>query len=522
MENYKMKWTRLMFIWATLLTASVGLTGCSDNDDIAPDGQRPTIVVPDYQVVLDFFKEVNGVPRPSKHEEKIREYLINFAEARGLSWSNQDGNILICKDATKGMEDIPSVVQQTHMDMVCVAADGYNIDFLTQGIESETSDGYIHSKDFKTTLGADNGIGMSIALGILDSDEIVHGPLECLFTWDEEQGMSGASSLKPGVLKSKYMLNIDSEEDGYLLVGTAGGVRVNISKEYTLESIPEGLASYRLDVNGLAGGHSGVMINNGGANANKLIADFLKEETIDYRLVSFEGGTVPNAITESSTAIVLVPTDDTEAFESHFASYMQAAKQKYKDVDINMSCSEHQLIGTITCIPKAAADLLIKGLSASPQGVLEWSKVVEGIFEVSNNIGVVLTEENGWTVSELPRSFNDSKLDALAKEISGCFEGANVQLENRYSPWSPDVNSPLIVYSQNVYKAINKKPIELFIVGGGVEASAFSVTYPDMQIVCYGPTILDAHTINERVEISTIEKCWSYTINLLGQMADCK
>ena len=521
MEECKMKQIHSMLMIAALLVASVVMTGCKDNDGDSGRSDKG-IVVPNYQVVLDFFKEVNAVPRPSKHEEKMREYLTHFAATRGLSCSEHDGNILIRKDATKGMENVPSVVLQTHMDMACVAAEGYNIDFLTEGIESETSDGYIHSKDFKTTLGADNGIGLSIVLAILDSKEIVHGPLECLFTWDEEQGMSGASSLKPGVLKSKYMLNIDSEEDGYLLVGTAGGVNVNIHKAYTLDPLPTGYASFQINVNGLAGGHSGVMINNGGANANKLIADFLNDVSVDYRLVSFEGGTVPNAITESATAIVLVPFDDIETFMSDFNTYMNDAKEKYKDVDVDMSCDEHPLLGTNHCIPQAAADLLISGVSASPQGVLEWSKVVEGIFEVSSNIGVVLTEDDGWFVRELPRSFTDSKIDAVAQQIAGCFEGAEVELENRYSPWSPDITSPLIVYSQKVYQDINGKPIELFIVGGGVEASAFSVTYPDMQIVCYGPTILDAHTINERVEIATIETCWRYTIYLLGQMAECK
>ena len=172
------------------------------------------------------------------------------------------------------------------------------------------------------------------------------------------------------------MLNIDSEEDGYLLVGTAGGVNVNIHKAYTLDPLPTGYASFQINVNGLAGGHSGVMINNGGANANKLIADFLNDVSVDYRLVSFEGGTVPNAITESATAIVLVTFDDIETFMSDFNTYMNDAKEKYKDVDVDMSCDEHPLLGTNHCIPQAAADLLISGVSASPQGVLEWSKVV--------------------------------------------------------------------------------------------------------------------------------------------------
>ena len=510
---------------ATLICGTTVFSSCSSDDDYSEGNSRQPgmdIVVPDYQVVFDFFKDLNGIPRPSKHEEKVRQYLTDFAKARSLECSEHDGNILIRKPATKGMENVPSVVLQTHMDMVCVAADGFQMDFLTEGIEPETSDGYIHGKGFKTTLGADDGIGMSIALGILDSKEIVHGPLECLFTWDEEDAMTGAISLKPSVLKSKYMMNLDSEEDGYLLVGTAGCVDVKIRKAYTLEPAPAGYVSCQISVKGLAGGHSGDMIYKGGANANKLIADFLANERTDYRLVSFEGGQVTNAITESATAIVLVPSADTETFLSDFNTCMNEAKEKYKAVDVNMTWEGRQLLGSGRCIPRNAAELLVSGISASPQGVIEWSNVLQNMFEVSNNIGIVLTNEDEWFVGELPRSFDDSKIDATARQIADCFKGADVEFSGRISPWSPDVNSPLIVYCQKVYQDIKGKPIQLLVAGGAVEASAFTVNYPDMQIVSYGPNILDAHTINERVEISTIETCWRYTIHLLGQMAECK
>ena len=197
-------------------------TSCSDRSD------NPTPPSPEKEVsseaVYKFFKEINGVPRPSMHEEKIRQYLIDFANARGLRFIDADGNIIIYKEATPGMEEAPTAILQTHMDMVCVAADGYDVDFLTTGIEQEGSDGFIHSKGNMTSLGADDGIGMAIVLAVLDSKEVEHGPLECLFTWDEEQGMSGAQSLKPGILQGKYMLNIDNEEVGKLLVGAAGNV----------------------------------------------------------------------------------------------------------------------------------------------------------------------------------------------------------------------------------------------------------------------------------------------------------
>ena len=498
------------------------LTACSDHDDngktpTPPDGQEISC-----EPVFRFFKEINGVPRPSMHEEKIRQYLIDFAVAHNLEYTNADGNIIIYKDATSGMEQAPAVVLQTHMDMVCVAADGYNVDFENTGITQEISGGYIHSKDYKTSLGADNGIGMSIVLAILDSKEVSHGPLECLFTWNEEQGMSGAAALKPGILTGKYMLNIDSEEDGQLLVGTAGSVSVNITKTFTPDPAPSGYSAFMLRVSDLTGGHSGVMINNGGANANKLIADFLAAETTDYRLVSFEGGTVGNAITTSATAVVLVAQSDVDAFTSHYDTYMEEAKIKYANTDLDMSCNAHVIIGTIQCINADAANTLINGLAASPQGVLEWSTVVEGIFDLSNNIGIVSTEPGKWYVKEMLRSFTDEKIDVLGQEIADCFPGADIEFTDRFAPWSPDINNPLIVYARKVYEDIHGYPMNIFIVGGGVEASQFSVTYPDMQIICYGPTILDAHTIRESVEISTIENTWNYTLRLLRQINELK
>lgn len=501
-----------------LLTVIVALALCAcDKRSVEP-------VIPDVSsdAVFSFFKEINAVPRPSLHEEKMREYLKAFAQQRNLQWQDANGNIIIYKAATPGMETVPTAVLQTHMDMVCVAADGYSIDFLTTGIEQETVGGYIQSKGNKTSLGADNGIGMAIVLAILDSKEVSHGPLECLFTWNEESGMSGAAALEPGILKGKYMFNIDSEEDGYLLVGTAGSVSINARQTFTPELIPSGYIPYLLRVSGLAGGHSGVKINDGGANANKLIADFLSGERIPYRLVSFEGGSVANAITTQASAVVLVPITDYADFKAHFDNFMAVAKAEHQDVDLDMSCTVHIIIGTLYCIPDDAASCLINGLSKSPQGVIEWSTVVDGIFELSNNIGIVQTEADNWYVREMPRGFNMPGLERVASNIASAFYGADITMTDRFAPWSPDINGSLITYAREVYDGMHRKPIELFIVGGGVEASMFSVSYPDMQIICYGPTILDAHTINERVEISTVENVWKYTLHLLGEMSKLK
>ena len=224
----------------------------------------------------------------------------------------------------------------------------------------------------------------------------------------------------------------------------------------------------------------------------------------------------------------MVPAEDKEAFLSHFDSVMTINKEKYKDVDTHMGYEAKSVTGSLKCMPENVAEVIIKGIADSPQGVIEWSTKVQGIFELSNNIGVVQTcsEENGepanWYVGELVRSFSNAKIDPLAAQIGEAFSGAEVSYSDHFTPWSPDLNDPLILYSQRVYQMVHGAPMELLILGGGVEASVFTVTYPDMHIICYGPTILDAHTVNESVEIATVKNIWEYTINLLGNISDCK
>ncbi len=511
-------------LWLALLTVilSTSFTACVKEDSpVPPTPVDPTVT---SESVFKFFKEINAVPRPSKKEYKIRQYLIQFAEDRQLQWKNADDNIIIYKDATAGMEQAPSLVLQTHMDMVCVSAEGLKIDFENTPIEQEVVDGYIQSRGNRTSLGADDGIGMSIVLAILDSHQVKHGPLECLFTWDEEKGMTGASLLKPGVLKSKLMINLDSEEDGKLLVGTAGIASLQIEKTFTPEAVPAGYVGYTLSVSKLSGGHSGVVIGKGGANANKLLADFLAAETAAYRLVSFNGGTAANAITMSATVSLLVPAADAETFKARFEKYMAEAKVKCAKADPDMTYSCAKATYLTTCMPTDAAQVLISGLGKTPQGVIEWNKIDPTTFEVSNNIGVVKTENGKWTVLSQPRSFNNPALDKLLADIQAAFgkgtSGTDIKLVARTAPWSPNMDSPLIKYAQKTYLNLTGKPIVTFIVGGGVEASKFSETYPDMQIICLGPTIYDCHNIKERVVISTVESTFQYTLKLLGNIKE--
>ncbi len=511
----------LLKLWVVLtMMAGLVFTACTTRDEPVP----PTPVDPTVSTesVLKFFKEINAVPRPSNQEKQMRAYLSAFASARQLECINSDGNIIIYKGATAGMEQAPSLVLQTHMDMVCVAAPGLDIDFEKTGIEQEIVDGCIQSRGNRTSLGADDGIGMAIVLAILDSKEVKHGPLECLFTWNEEAGMSGAEALKPDVLKSKLMINLDSEEDGKLLIGTAGCATLSISKTFAAETAPSAYVGYSLSVGHLAGGHSGVVIAKGGASAIKLMVDFLATETSGYRLAGFNGGTMSNAIAVSAEATVLLPSAEAEAFESRFNQFMAEAKKKYAKTDPDMTYSCAKADGLTTCLPADAARLLLGGLIKSPQGVLEWNKVDPSTFELSSNIGIVKIEDGKWNVVIMPRAFSVPGLDKLINTIETAFEkgssDVDIQLSGRVSPWAPNINSPLIRYAQKTYQDLYGKVITTFIVGGGVEASKFSETYPGMQIICLGPTIYDCHSIKERVVISTIESTFRYTLELLSHL----
>jgi len=378
------------------------------------------------------------------------------------------------------------VCLQTHMDMVCVAADGYDTDFLTQGIEQYNDGQFIWSKDRKTSLGADDGIGMAIVLAVLDSKGVAHGPLECLFTWNEEDGLEGSAALTPDILKSPYMINIDWEWEGETCIGTAGGIMM--------------------------------AINNGGASAIKLLADFLNSEADGLRIADIDGGSAPNAIATSAKATVVVPNAQKELFTEHFNTYMAEAKQQYAQTDPDMTYAVEPAQAS-ACMKAAETAILLKGLSGSPQGVTEWSTEVAGMFETSNNVGVVGMADGICTVNYYARGFNDEKIDGVAVSIEqACEVGTSTAVSDRYSSysaWTADLNSSLMLEAREVWKSLFGTEMQLVRVGGGMETSNFAVSYPSMQIFTFGPNVYDAHTINEHVGISSIEHVWEYTLELL-------
>lgn len=449
------------------------------------------------------------------------DYLISFARERGLRYWVEGKNVVIYKDATAGMEQAPGIVLQAHTDMVCVAADGYDVDFMTQGIESVNDGSYIHSKNYLTSLGADDGIGIAIILAVLDSHDISHGPLECLFTWDEEDEFSGATSFPPGALTGQYMFNIDWETEGELCIGTAGGVEVEVTLAYDAIAVPTGLTALKLTVSGLTGGHSGVAINDGGANAIMLLADILHSQAGEVRLAAMNGGSYMNVIAISATATVLVPETQKDTFTGSWNTFMTEAKRQYAATDPDMAYGIEGVATPTMSLTAADTRAIFAGLSKAPYGVVEWSTTIDNMFETSNNIGVVSLDNGRFYADYLVRGFNNQNIANLASDIETVYRELNpnfvCQQIAPYSPWNPDVNSPLMAYAQDVYLQYFGKPMILCKVGGGLELSEFAEKYPDMQFISYGPTILDAHTVNERVDIQSISDCWRYTLYLLKE-----
>jgi dipeptidase D len=511
MRHLNLKARHLMMVLAAM--SMMTFNSCK-NEEPEP---TPTPEEAGTEAVLKFFKEVNAVPRPSMHEDKMRDYLKSFAAARNLRCVEDNGNIIIYKDATSGMAGAPMVCLQTHMDMVCAAAEGYEIDFETQGIEQEVEGNLIHSKGYKTSLGADDGIGVANVLAVLDSKTISHGPLECLFTWNEEQGMDGAKALSEGLLKSKYLFNIDWEQEGEICVGTAGGEQVEITLNATAETIPTDYAALQIAIRGLTGGHSGVNITTGSGNAIKLMGDFLK--THPAKIASINGGTFPNSIAEFCTCVVAVPAADKENYKQALTAYQANMMQKFAKTDPGMSITISEVSLPSQCLSTAHSTLVANGLADAPQGVTEWSTTVSGMFEASNNVGVIALTDGQLKVNYYARGFHDEKIAQLVTAIDEAWLIGSSEANSRhfggFSPWSPSPMSSLLQFAQDTYRARFQKPIMLQIVGGGLELSEFSVKYPDMQFLSFGPTIHDPHTPNETVEISSIEPCWQFLVGLL-------
>lgn len=469
-------------------------------------------------LIWQYFKEILEIPRPSKKEEKIIKYIVKFGHDHNLeTLQDEVGNILIRKPATKTMENRKSVVLQSHIDMVCEKNSDKVHDFENDAIEALVADGWITANE--TTLGADDGIGVAAQLAILASNDIVHGPLECLFTVDEESGLTGASELKPGFLRSNILINLDSEDDGQLFIGCAGGQDTQGWLPFDYENSPDGHKAFKIMVSGLTGGHSGDEINKGHANANKILNRFLwcKKDEIELRLNTFDGGNLRNAIAREAHAIVLVPKKKEKEIVKAIGDFKSMSKAEFSVTEPNMKITISEVPVPDVVIGNDSFNALTNAIYACPHGVIAMSQSIENFVETSTNLASVKFLQDEILITTNQRSSVESEKQDITNMVTSVFKlaGARTKTSDGYPGWTPNPDSVIVKITENSYmKLFNKKP-DILAIHAGLECSLIIDKYPDMDMISFGPTIKRAHSPEEKIEISTVLKFWELTLDVL-------
>ena len=469
-------------------------------------------------IVWEYFDEICQIPRPSKREGKIKAYLHDFGAKYNLETIEDEiGNILIRKNATKGYEDYPWVVLQSHIDMVCEKNSDVKHDFDKDPIQTRIEDGWV--KAIGTTLGADDGIGIAAQLAILASTNIEHGPIECLFTVDEESGLSGAFGLKPDLLKSKILLNLDSEEEGELFIGCAGGMDTVINFAKTTELAPLTDKWYKIVISGLRGGHSGDDIQKGYGNANKILNRILYRGTVAYglRLAHFDGGNLRNALAREAFAEVCVPETVANDFEEMLLQIANEIKQELNVTEQNLSISFTHLNSMINVLTIDLQNRLLNAIYACPHGVIAWSQDIPNFVETSTNLAAVKTKEDHILVTTSQRSSIETAKRDVVNMVASVFKlaGAKVTHSDGYPGWKPNPNSRIMKITGQSYEKLFKKKPKVLAIHAGLECGLIGKTYPEMDMISFGPTIKGAHSPDERLEIKTVQMFWDLTLDIL-------
>lgn len=464
------------------------------------------------------FADLNAVPRPSKKEEKVIAFMMNFGKKLGLeTLKDEVGNVIIRKPATKGMENCKKVVLQSHLDMVHQKNNDTIFDFSTEGIKMKIEGDWVKAEG--TTLGADNGIGVAAIMAILQSADIEHPDIEALFTIDEETGMTGAMGLKGGLLNGDILLNLDTEEDDEIDIGCAGGVDVTAFREYDQEEIPQDVVAYKIVVKGLQGGHSGMDIHKGFGNANKIMNRLLFDgfENFGLRISEINGGGLRNAIPRESTAIVVVDKVQNEAFEFEFKQLIEVIKHELQITEPNLSITLES-----TNLPENVMELgvqegVLRSIYTAHNGVYAMSKSISDLVETSNNIARVVVKDGEIKIHCLTRSSVESAKFDLANALRSAFElsGFEVEFTGSYPGWEPDVNSSILkVLKEQYEKLFGEKP-NVVACHAGLECGILGQNYPNMEMISFGPTIKGAHSPDEKVNIKSVQKFWKYLLEIL-------
>lgn len=468
-------------------------------------------------LVWKHFAAICNIPHPSHHEEKIRQYVVDFAEAQGLEYKvDEANNVYVRKPATAGMENRKGIVIQAHLDMVPQKNNDKVFDFENDPIEAYIDGEWVTANG--TTLGADNGIGAAAILAVLEDKTLVHGEVEALFTATEETGMDGAFGLKGGLLKGDILLNLDSETEGELYVGCAGGLDANITLPYTAEAAPAGYVAYSVEVKGLKGGHSGIQIGYQRANANRELFRLLNHTACDVRLASVDGGGLRNAIPREATAVVLVSEADTAAFEAEVSQAEKTLVAEFANIEdsISVKCTKCQMPTTV--IPAQVAEKLAKAVIGAPNGVVKMSVEMEGLVQTSSNLARVVSDGSVVKIQCLLRSSVNSEKHALGEAIKGVFElaGATVELSGDYDGWKPNMESPILHTMLASYESLYGVKPAVMAIHAGLECGIIGGKYEGLDMISFGPTICFPHSPDEKVEIASVEKFYSFLLHTLA------
>ncbi|MBR1766044.1 MAG: aminoacyl-histidine dipeptidase [Bacteroidales bacterium] len=467
------------------------------------------------------FHALTQCPRPSKHEEIVREFLVNWAKKNKIDCRvDKVGNVILSKPATKGMENVRPVVLQAHMDMVPQARAGKKHDFLKDPIKTKIVDEWVYADD--TTLGADDGLGVAAIMGVFASKTIKHGPLEALITTDEETGMTGAFGLKKGELHGDYLLNLDSETEGELYVGCAGGVDATISVPFATEKAPKGMVAYKVTFGGLKGGHSGMEINTGRANVNKLMFRHLRWiAECGLRLISIEGGNMRNAIPRDAEAVIAFPKEHTECILAELDKVCGWVKKELGKVEPDFFMKYEKVRMSPVVMTDADTQKIINLMMVAPNGVIRMSKDMEGLVETSLNLAIVkTTTSKNFTIKALLRSSVDTAKEALAERLVCLAEmaGGKCQLSGAYPGWKPNMDSELLKTMKATYKKLYKKEPAVVAIHAGLECGLLGGKYPEMEMISFGPTLQSPHSPDERANIPSSKKFYDYLVAALESM----
>lgn len=471
------------------------------------------------QPVWNYFEDICQVPRPSKKEERIIRFLLDFADQNKLEAKRDEiGNILISKPAYPGRENAPTVILQSHVDMVCEKNSDKKFDFNTDAIVPVIDGEWVRADG--TTLGSDDGIGIAAQMAVLTSTDIQHGPIECLFSVDEETGLSGAFALKKGFMNGKILLNLDSEDEGEVFIGCAGGIDTVAELKLRKEPVPGNSFALKIMVKGLLGGHSGDDIHRGRGNANKILSRFLWQAIRKFgvRIADFNGGNLRNAIAREAYAVVIVPSVQKEQLVAELNIFSADVEFEYERTEPNLVVDHSSTNLPETVLDISSQERFINMLCACPHGVLEMSSRMEGMVETSTNLASVKFLENEKVVvTTSQRSELDSRKHMAAEMVHSVFElaGAKVRSSEGYPGWAPNPESKILDITVKSYeKLFGKKPL-VRSIHAGLECGIFLEKYPGLDMVSFGPTIKGAHSPDERINIETVNKFWNHLKDVL-------